>query len=129
MLGTGILDLVSVNDRLYAHTGGEIVQSIDGGESWKSVPVDANKFSHQPVKAEQSHRNFSVHSRLTIAGNILYVISPEKDNLRVLRLSADGDALIPVQGKQMFHPLSCWQMVNILNKFTYLEVMKETITC
>ena len=99
MVGTGILDLISVNNRLYAHTGGEIVQSIDGGESWKSVQVDANQFSHQPVKAEQSHFNFPADSRLAIAGNILYIISPEKDNLRVFRLSADGDALIPVQGE------------------------------
>ena len=30
---------------------------------------------------------------------MLYVISPEKDNLRVFCLSADGDALIPVQGE------------------------------
>ena len=99
IVGTRILDLVSVNNRLYAHTGGEIVQSIDDGESWKSVPVDANQFSHQPVKDGQSHFNFPADSRLTIAGNILYIISPEKDNLRVFRLSADGDALIPVQGE------------------------------
>ena len=83
MVGTRILDLVSVNNRLYVHAGGEIVQSIDGGESWKSVPVDTNKFAHKPVKAEQSHRNFSAESRLATAGNILYVISPEKDDLRV----------------------------------------------
>ena len=97
MVGTRILDLVSVNHKLYAHAGGEIVQSTDGGESWKSVPVDANKFAHKPVKAEQSHRNFSAESRLAIAGNTLYIISPEKDNLRVFRLSADGNTLIPVQ--------------------------------
>ena len=99
MIGTGILDLVAVNNRLYAHTGGEIMQSIDGGESWKSVPVDANKFPHQPGKEEQSHFNFPADSRLTITGNMLYVISSEKDNLRVFRLSADGDTLIPVQGE------------------------------
>ena len=99
IVGTGILDLVAVNNRLYAHTGSEIVQSTDGGESWKSVPIDAKTYSHKPVKEEQSHFNFPADSRLTIAGNILYVISSEKDNLRVFRLSADGDALIPVQGE------------------------------
>ena len=99
MVGTRMQDLGLVNNRLYAHAGGEIVQSTDGGESWKSVPVDVNKFSHKPVKEEQSHFNFSVDSRLTIVGNILYVISSKKDNLRVFRLSADGDALIPVQGE------------------------------
>ena len=99
MLGTGILDMVSVNNRLYAHTEKGIVQSIDGGESWKSVPIDAKTYAHKPVKAERSHFNFSAESRLTTAGNILYVISPEKDDLRVFRLSADGNTLIPVQGE------------------------------
>ena len=99
MLGTRILDMVSLNNRLYALAGGEIVQSIDGGESWKSVPVDVNKLSHKPVKPGQSHLNFPAESRLAIAGNILYVISPEKDDLRVFRLSTDGNTLIPVQGE------------------------------
>ena len=99
MVGTRILDLVSVNNSLYAHAGGEIVQSTDGGEPWKSVLVDANQFAPKPVKDGQSHRNFSAESRLATAGNILYVISPEKDDLRVFRLSADGNTLIPVQSE------------------------------
>ena len=99
MVGTGILELVAVNNRLYAHTKEGIAQSTDGGESWKSVPIDANKSSHKQVKDRQSHLNFSADSRLAIVGNMLYVISPEKDNLRVLRLSANGDTLIPVQGE------------------------------
>ncbi|MDE0326821.1 MAG: sigma-70 family RNA polymerase sigma factor [Candidatus Poribacteria bacterium] len=104
MVGTGILDLVALNSRLYAHAGGEIVQSIDSGESWESVPVEAKTYSHKPVKVEQSHfpeiyTKVPADSQLTIAGNMLYVISPEKDNLRVFCLSADGDALIPVQGE------------------------------
>ena len=99
IVGTRILDLVSVNNRLYAHAGGEIVQSIDGGESWESVPVDAKTYAHKPVKAGQPHFDFPAESRLATADNILHIISPEKDNLRVFRLSADGDALIPVQGE------------------------------
>ena len=99
MVGTGTLDLVSVNNRLYAHAGGEIVQSTDGGESWKSVPVDTDKFSRNPFKAGQSHLYFPAELRLAIAGNILYVISSEKDNLSVFHLSADGNTLIPVQGE------------------------------
>lgn len=102
IVGTGILDLVSVNNILYAYAGGDIVQSTDGGESWKSVPVDANKLSHQPVKDGQFHLNFSAVSRLAIAGNILYVISPEESNSRVFRMSADGNMLIPIQGVPAF---------------------------
>ena len=102
MVGTRILDLVSVNNRLYAHTGGEIVQSTDGGESWKPVPVDAKTYAHKPVKDRQSHLNFPADSRLATTGNILYIISPEKDDLRVFRLLAAGDVLIPVQGVPAF---------------------------
>ena len=40
MVGTGILDLVSVNNRLYALTKGDIVQSTDGGELWSTVRVN-----------------------------------------------------------------------------------------
>ena len=102
MVGTGILDLISANNRLYAHAGDNIVQSTDGGESWKSVPVEANKLSHKPVKAGRFHLNFPAESRLAIAGNMLYVISPEESNSRVFRMSADGNALIPVQGVPAF---------------------------
>ena len=102
MVGTGMLDLVAVNNRLYARTEEGIVQSTDRGESWKPVRVDANKFSHKPVKEGQSHLNFSADSRLAIADNTLYVISPEKDNLSGLRLSADGNALLLIQESPAF---------------------------
>ena len=37
---TGILDLVAVNNRLYVHTDGDIVQSTDRGASWEAVRVN-----------------------------------------------------------------------------------------
>ena len=40
MVGTGILDLVAVNNRFYALTNGDIVQSTDGGELWSTVRVN-----------------------------------------------------------------------------------------
>ena len=98
IVGTGIQDLVSVNNKLYAYTGEGVVQSIDGGESWKAVPAKVSKVNLQQRKEGQSPLNLSAESRLTIAGNILYVMSPEKDDLRVFRLSVNGDGLIPIQG-------------------------------
>ena len=103
MVGTGIQDLVAVNNRLYALTKGDIVQSTDGGESWSTVRVNVSKVNNpKPLKEGHSRLNFSADSRLTIAGNSLYVITPEKDDLRVFRLSADGNALIPVEGVPAF---------------------------
>ena len=97
MVGTGILDLVAVNNRLYVHTDGDIVQSTDRGASWETIKVKT-----KPFKEEGSRFNFSGHSRLTIADNILYVISPEKRSLHVFRLSTDSNALIPIQAVSAF---------------------------
>ena len=102
MGGTGILDLVAVNNRLYVHTDGDIVQSVDRGESWEAVEIDVSKINTKLFKEGDSRFNFSDHSRLTIANNILYVITPEKRSSRVFRLSIDGNALVPVQAVPVF---------------------------
>jgi RNA polymerase sigma factor (sigma-70 family) len=94
IVGTRILDLVAVSNRLYAHTGDEIVQSKDSGESWEVIRFGANVVASS---TGQSRPNFSPNSRLTITGNTLYVISPEKGVLHVSRLSGDGDVFSPVQ--------------------------------
>ena len=85
MAGTVTLDLVLFNDRLYAHTSEGIFQSADGGVSWESV-------------YESLYSGFFAFSKLKIVDNVLYVIMDEGANLRVLRLSVDGKALIPVEG-------------------------------
>ena len=84
MAGTTTLDLVLFNDRLYAHTSEGIFQSTNGGVSWESV-------------YESLYSGFFAFSKLKIADNVLYVIMDEGANLRVLRLSADGNMLIPVE--------------------------------
>ena len=85
MAGTITLDLVFFNDRLYVHTSEGIFQSTDGGNSWESV-------------YESPYSGFFAFAKLKIVDNVLYVIMDEGDNLRVLRLSADGKALVPVEG-------------------------------
>ena len=84
MAGTVTLDLVLFNDRLYAHTSEGIFQSTDGGVSWESV-------------YESLYSGFFAFSKLKIVDNVLYVIMDEGANLRVLRLSADGNTLIPAE--------------------------------
>ena len=100
MIGTGILDLVAVNNRLYVHTDDDIVQSMDRGKSWEAVGIDVSKVNPKPFKAGDSRFNFSAHSRLTIADNILYVISSEQAlyDVSVFRLSTDGNTFVPIQG-------------------------------
>ena len=102
MVGTGMLDLVAINNRLYAHTEESILQSTNNGKSWRDVRINDSEVKPKPVKEGHARLNFSAESRLTIAGNILYVISPKKDGLSVFRSSADGNGLIPVQGVPTF---------------------------
>ena len=102
MVGTGILDLVEVNNRFYAHTNKAIVQSTDGGESWSPVRVNTNGVDPKLLNRKDSHSNFSGHSRLAIANNTVYAITPKRENLHVLRLSVDGNVLIPVPGVPNF---------------------------
>ena len=99
MIGTGILDLVTLNNSLYAHTGDALVQSTDSGESWQTVRVDSRRNS---IEARQSDINISSDSWLTVADNSLYVILPEKGNLGIFRLSADGSRLVRFQGIPTF---------------------------
>ena len=102
MIGTGILDLVTLNNKLYAHTGDALVQSTDGGESWKTVRIGVSNGRRNSIEARQSDINISSDSWLTVADNRLYVILPERDNLGVFRLSADGNRLAPIKGVPTF---------------------------
>ena len=97
IVGTGVLDLVLVDSRFYARTNGDIVQSMDNGESWEAVGIDVSKVKLKPIKEGYSRFKFSGHSRLTIADNTLYVISPEQNDVSVFRLSVDGNALVRIQ--------------------------------
>ena len=127
--GNGMLDLVSVNNRFYALTKGDIVQSTDGGESWSTVQVNDKGVNPKPFKEGHSRLNFSAESRLTIAGNTLYVITPEKDDVRVFRLSADGNALIPVEGVPAFE-VDVLSTNNEAAEQTHLsEGLKKAMTC
>ena len=92
MVGTKIKNLVAFNDRLYVHTGRNVVQSTDDGESWKSLRIDTG----ERIEKKHFRINFSSDSRLVVADRRLYWISAEKDNLRIFRLSTDGNVLVPV---------------------------------
>ena len=96
IIGTGIGNLVAFNNRFYAYTGREIVQSTDG-ESWKRLSIGASK----PVENMPPHVNYN--AKLAAADGDLYAILTEKDKLRIFRLSTDGDVLVPVQGMPTFN--------------------------
>ncbi len=94
--GTHIVDLVAFNNRLYAHTGYEVYQSLNTGMSWRKVPVDGEGVVLNPRTKHAGEAKFAV------VGNTLYFVSSEAEAFQIFRLSTDGDLLIPVQGVPLF---------------------------
>ena len=102
IVGTRIQNLAVLNNKLYVHTGSDIVQSTDGGESWKSVRMATNDQTFESIGQERPHINFSYNSNIVSAHGGLYGIVPEKYNLRIFRLSMDGNVLAPIQEMPAF---------------------------
>ena len=102
MIGTGARDMVAFNDNLYVHTNSGIVQSVDSGESWTTIPVNASEHVREPSKRKLPDNNFYWDSKLVIADNVLYGIAAEKNSLRISRLSVSDNMLVPIQGIPAF---------------------------
>ena len=97
VLGTRTNDLIVFNSRLYAHTGYEIYQSTNEGRSWKKVRMGGEMDSAKSEAQNRSRIDSDFDSKFVISGGILYFVSPEKNHLRIFRLSEDGNMLTPVQ--------------------------------
>ena len=90
-------DLAACTDRLYAQTGMDIVQSVDGGETWETVRIGSNDQLLEAVG-----KNLSLVSQVAIASDVLYGIARDDGGLRVFHLSAGGDVFVPVYGVPTF---------------------------
>ena len=86
MIGTRIIDLAAFNNRLYVHTGTDVLHSIDGGESWITI------------------RNGNLHfnSKLVVAGNVLYAVTAAEENKLSISHLSDDNVLVPIQGVPAF---------------------------
>ena len=98
--GTTIQDLVAINNRLYAYTGRDLVQSTNDGETWETLRIDS---SDRTLK-EFSLINTYLASQLAVDNEVLYGILPEKNNphLRVFYLSTDDNVFVPVHEAPAF---------------------------
>ena len=108
MAGTRLKDMVVCNNRFYAHTGYEVYQSTDEGVSWKKLVIDGS-FSVESTAFEWSEKDRNearvhifFHSKLIVAGNRLYFLTPQDNKLKIFRLSTDGNTLSLVQGIPTF---------------------------
>ena len=90
MTGPSMHDLTALNRRLYMHIGRDLVQSIDGSDTWHSVRF--NTHEHTPKLDTDFYRNM----KLTTASNVLYAISIWENKPSLFRTSAAGDELIPI---------------------------------
>ena len=108
MTGTRLKDMVVLNNRFYAHTGYEVYQSTDEGVSWEKLVIDGG-FSVESTNVEWSDKDRNearVHiffySKLIADGNCLYFLTHEDNNLKIFRLSTDGNTFSLVQGIPTF---------------------------
>ena len=97
IVGTRILDLVGFKNRLYANTGITVAKSIDDGASWEPVAVKSELLALEPLEKRDHTRQLHLPT-LAIADDMFYVIAPEKNELHVFRMSADGNTLISIEG-------------------------------
>ena len=98
IVGTRVRNLVAFNNRLYAYTGHDIAQSIDGGESWKSLPIGAREPHTRTDDKEASlEPNLLYGSRFAVTNDRLYGIATELGSLCIFQLSTDGNTIVPAQ--------------------------------
>ena len=91
-----MIDLTAFNNRLYAHTGYEVYQSIDAGTSWKKIEVSGQEAVLNPRTKP------AYESKFVVVGNTLYFLSSEAEDFQIFRLSTDSDMLTPVQDVPVF---------------------------
>ena len=103
IVGTGVQDIVTFNDRLYVQTDNDIVQSDDDGKSWTTVQMEAPKRISNLEGANLYNKgDLDPHSKFVSVGNLLYTIVPELENLRISYLSTGGNKFVPAQGVPAF---------------------------
>ena len=84
LAGTTVMDLFSINGKLYASEMDGLAISTDGGESWTAFTVDA-----PPMAGISVFRKFD---------DVLYMKGMAGIKPQILRLSTEGNKFIPIPG-------------------------------
>ncbi len=87
MVGTKVQDLVAFDNRLYVYTGSGFYKSVDDGNSWEQINIDYGELT--PTSNGDEDINYFTNSKLIIANNALYAITPQGKELRIFRLHPD----------------------------------------
>ena len=121
---TRVQNLLAVNNRLYTHTNRHLLQSVDGGETWETVPMDSDTqivetmdsdtqiVEMEVIKNRLSYLHFA--SQLTTVNDVVYGIVPAykiatekvpvitETYLRLFQRTVADDAFVPIQGAPTF---------------------------
>ena len=91
IVSTKVENLFAFNDSLYVYTGTGLFKSADDGNSWKEINIDQGELTLKPTSNRDRYANYLTNSKLTIANNILYGITPQRKELLIFRLYPDDD--------------------------------------
>ncbi len=87
IVGNQLNRLVSYKDRLYAHSGFEVICSSDGGQTWTNMIDDSG------------NTRLFLFPYILVANDTFYAFSRDVDNRwRIASLSANNEILVPVEG-------------------------------
>lgn len=90
MVGTKVQDLVAFNNRLYVYTGSGFYKSLDNGSSWEEINSDYGEFTPTQTSNKDQDINYFTNSKLIIANNVLYAITPHGKELCIFRSHPDN---------------------------------------
>ena len=97
IVSANIFNLVGFKDELYTSPSTGVAKSSDGGESWEKLTVSSGELTLKQGEKDSP----LISPKFTLADGMLYVASfslvPEHQ-LRIFRLSANGNVLVPLQG-------------------------------
>ena len=131
IVGTRIRSLTALKNKLYAHSGNNIVQSTDDGKSWKRVSIDANADTLESIGEENFRVDFSFNAKLALTDGGLYGIAPDRDNLHIFFLSTDDNIFIRTQkipafdGKTLSTEL--WTAIAKAEQFDFPDDLKKDV--
>ena len=104
MVGTKVSDLIAFKNALYANTGLGIAKSADNGKSWKTLSVNSTELTLEASDLT-APPDILISAKLAISEGVLYGISAAfgaQNEVRLFRLSASGEVLVPIQGPATF---------------------------
>lgn len=106
IVGTQIFNLVGFKNELYTSTATGVTKSTDSGETWKPLSMSSGELTLKQAEKTKPI-NMLIFPKLAIANDSLYGIASEpglaaENAFRVIRLSANGNVLVPIQGVPAF---------------------------